>query len=276
MIRPIVKMPGGKSRLLPELLKRVPAEIGTYSEPFVGGGALFFALASEEPRRFKCAVLGDKNQELMLFYAVVKMRVEELIGEMRFFRHGRRQYEDRREDFNRRGCITNPVERAATFLFLNKTCFNGLWRVNKSGAFNVPWGKYKNPLICDPDALRAASKALRGVKLITGDFSLATLDLKKGDFVYADSPYAPLSESADFTAYTPGGFGLDDQARLAGVARRLHARGVNVLVSNSDTPTVHTLYPTKRFRRERVYARRSINSDITARGAIAELLIRPR
>ena len=275
MIRPIVKMPGGKSRLLPELLKRVPDKIGTYSEPFVGGGALFFALASEEPRRFKRAVLCDKNHALMNFYRVVKTNVKDLIAEAKMYRSSRREFENVRADFNS-AAITDPIERAAAFLFLNKTGFNGLWRVNKGGAFNVPWGKYKNPLICDPDALRAASKALRGVKLIAGDFSLATLDLKKGDFVYADPPYAPLSESADFTAYTPGGFGLDDQARLAGVARRFHARGVGVLVSNSDTPTVHTLYPTKRFRRERVYARRSINSDITARGAIAELLIRPR
>jgi DNA adenine methylase len=280
--RPFVKMVGGKTRLLPQIMKRLPEKIGTYVEPFVGGGAVFFALASETPRRFERAVLADANRELIGCYKAIRDDVEAVIRELRLYRYGKRSYLRARSDFNLRGNIVDRVERAACFIYLNRTCFNGLYRVNASGNFNVPFGRYKNPLICNAENLRACSRALQGVSLLGYDFKkvfdflFAAKRIGRDDFVYFDPPYVPVSKTADFTAYTRGGFTLNHQRALVAIARRLDTKRVGVLLSNADVAAVRALYPTKHFVRRRVSAPRAISCKGSGRGAARELLISPR
>ena len=271
-MKPIVKWAGGKSRLLDELRKRMPAEMRTYAEPFAGGAALFFALVQDEPgiarRRFKRAVLCDQNEDLIACYRAVRDDVDSLIEALGAYRYEREMFYATR-DLDPSGM--NDVDRGARLLFLNRTCFNGLWRVNASGKFNVPFGRYKNPRIVDEEKLRAASRALQKVDLKVGDYTTVTKKLGEGDFVYLDPPYVPLSKTAAFTAYGKNGFSSDDQARLADELHRLKKQKVKAMLSNADTKESRVLY--KGLCVSIVHMARSINSDPTKRGDTAEVIV---
>ncbi len=273
MAKPFLKWAGGKTQLLPQLLARTPARIGTYYEPFLGGGALFFALQREG--RFERAVLSDSNADLIGVYAQVRDGVEELIEALAVHQRKYRAASDRAEYYYRiRGKRpTCGAGAAARLIFLNKTCFNGLYRVNSRGEFNVPHGSYANPTICDENGLRAASAALQEVELRTADFAEAMSAAQAGDFLYCDPPYVPLSETASFTSYTAADFGRTEQQRLAAVAAAARGRGVDVLLSNSGHPEVAQLYRDAGFRLETVEAVRAINSNGAERGAVREYLI---
>lgn len=268
--RPPWKWVGGKTQLLSEILPRLPAKIKTYYEPFVGGGAVFFALAEE--KRFKHANLSDSNEELINAYRTLASDPAGVIKKLKHHTHRHSEawfYTTRSLDPKE----LSRVDRAARFIYLNKTCFNGLYRVNKKGAFNVPFGKYANPTICDEVNLLVVSGVLRGSKALAtaGDFESTTLSAKRGDAVYFDPPYVPVSDTANFTAYAVGGFDYVEQVRLRDVAARLVKRGVHVLLSNSATALVRKLY--EGFKIEEVSARRAINSKGDKRGNVGELLI---
>jgi DNA adenine methylase len=270
-VKPIVKWAGGKSRLLPELIQRVPGEIGTYVEPFAGGAALFFALAGDAAagrRSFNRAVLCDENEELVACYRAVRDGVEGVIGALGAYRYDRDLYYETRD---RDARTMTDVDRAARLIFLNHTCFNGLWRVNAAGRFNVPFGRYKNPRILDADGLRAASAALARAEMMEGDFPLATRKLGPGDFVYLDPPSAPTSKTASFTAYAAEGFDVSDHERVRDEVRALRDRGVLAMISNADTKEMRALY--KEFAVYVVSAPRSISSDGAKRGDARELLV---
>ena len=278
MARPFLKWAGGKTQLLRHLLAEAPQRIATYYEPFVGGGALFFAL--QEEGRFDRAVLSDSNEELINAYVQVRDHVDDLIAALEVHQ---RKYRAR-SDEQRPGYYyairdkhpTRSVGRAARMIFLNKTCFNGLYRVNAKGEFNVPHGRYENPTICDDDGLHAASAALQGAELQVADFDDAVRDAGPGDFAYFDPPYVPVSETAHFTAYTASEFGVEEQARLAVTAEAVRARGACALLSNSGHPDVARLYEGGGFRLATVEAARAINSNPDARGAVREYLISAR
>jgi DNA adenine methylase len=269
---PFVKAVGGKTFLLPEILKRLPAKINTYYEPFVGGGAVFFALATE--RRFKRAVIGDANEELMITYEAVAQDVDAVIRALK-----KHVYEEAYYYAVRAQKPRTIAARAARCIYLNKTGFNGLYRVNRKGEFNVPFGRYTNPKICDEENLRAVAAVLRvsaphvGVlHVMCLDFEKAVVSAKRGDVFFADPPYFPVSETANFTGYTKGGFTFDDQKRLRDVALRLKSRGVHVLLCNADVPAARKLYA-KGFKLHSVSVRRNVNSKATGRGPVGELLI---
>lgn len=268
VIRPVVKWAGGKGKLLNELLSHVPASMGTYIEPFCGGAAVFFALAGHSPRPFERAILCDQNEDLMACYRALRDDLTGLVRALRKYRYDRELfYETRAKDPSN----LKDAARGARFLFLNKTCFNGLWRVNSKGQFNVPFGTYKNPKILDEEGLEEASRALAGVELVTGDYRTVTKRAKRGDFVYLDPPYVPLSRTAQFTAYSMAGFGPNDQVKLAGELARLAKKGVKAMLSNHDTKETEELY--KGFWTRVVKVRRSINSDITKRGDTREIIV---
>jgi len=261
--KPFLKWVGGKRQLLPELLARVPVGFDTYFEPFLGGGALFFSLLPEK------AVLSDNNPRLVRSYRAVRDDVDSLIAELATYPHDRVFFEElRRVDVD----ALDDVQVAAWMIYLNKTGFNGLYRVNKSGGFNVPFGRYKNPKICDPDRLYAASAALQGVEILHSSFTEVSKLAKPGDFVYFDPPYVPLSETSSFTSYTKDGFGMVEQERLRDIASNLKKREVDVLLSNSSAGAVFELYDS--FQIDEVYANRAINSKSSGRGKVAEVLIR--
>jgi len=272
--KPIVKWAGGKSRLLPELRARLPGSIRTYAEPFAGGAALFFALAGEklanrrDGRTYERAILADRNEDLVACYRAVRDEVDDLIDELGRYRYDADLFYETRE-LDPTGM--SDVERGARLIFLNRTCFNGLWRVNASGKFNVPFGRHTNPRILDVAGLRAASRALEGVELEVSDFLAIVRHLGKGDFVYFDPPYVPVSETADFTSYASGGFGRRDQERLASEFAALRDRGALAMLSNADTDETRELYAD--FAVYVVRAPRFINSDPTKRGDTNELLV---
>jgi DNA adenine methylase len=265
---PIVKWVGGKTRLLPELRARIPKTYKRYFEPFTGGAALFFAL---EPRD---AVLGDMNDALIDMYRAVALAVEGVIEELGVHRrlHAREKYYyEVRDQWNAGRWSMDAVGHAAAFLYLNKTCFNGLWRVNRKGEFNVPRGDYKDPKIFDPAALRAASKALAKAKLLEDGYGTTSSEAVKGDFVYFDPPYDPINETSNFTSYTKDAFGKDQQKLLADHAGALAKRGVHVMLSNNDTSYVRELY--EDFCIDTVQCGRSINSKGDKRGKVNEVII---
>jgi DNA adenine methylase len=247
MPRPFLKWVGGKRQLLPELLSCVKkaGEFGRYHEPFVGGGALFFELSRLEKIK-RQAYLSDNNRNLIdTYYYEVRAHVPDSL-----------------------------LERAARIIYLNKTCFNGLFRENSKGLFNVPLGKYKNPLICDEVNLRAVATALKKTKIEARPFESVLNRAKPGDLVYFDPPYHPVSKTSSFTAYAKGGFGEDAQQELANVFRELDRAGVHVLLSNSMTDFVKELYHEYRTGIVEVFARRMVNSRADRRGKVAEVLVR--
>jgi DNA adenine methylase len=256
---PFVKWAGGKSQLLLQYSPYFPASFRRYIEPFAGGGAVFFHLHSLGQLGDKRAFLIDNLEELINCYGVIQSQVEAYFYKVRAW--------DRRADYTQR----SDVERAARFIFLNRTCYNGLYRVNRRGQFNVPFGRYANPTICDAANLRAVQRALQGVALLQGDFSRC-LDLAgSGDFVYLDPPYHPLSDTAYFTSYTAADFGVEDQRRLAALFRELDRRGCQVMLSNSFTSLVQELY--QGYDQIQVQAIRAISTRGSRRGAIPELLV---
>lgn len=269
--RPFLKWAGGKRRLLEQMSVHFPEQFKRYFEPFVGGGAVFFHLSPliQGSRLTTPAVLADLNEELINCYRVVKEQPEELIQGLRRHRPTEKYYYQMR---NLEPLRLSPVERASRFIYLNKTCFNGLYRVNSAGLFNVPYGRYKNPVICDEAAIRRASAALQRVRLSVGGFEKSLKAVAKGDFVYLDPPYVPINSTSNFTSYTSEGFSESDHRRLAEEVRRLDRVGAKVLLSNSDTEMVRHLY--RGFNMLVVRCNRSINSNAFGRGAVNELLVK--
>jgi DNA adenine methylase len=261
--------------LLSQFEPYFPNHFRGYVEPFVGGGAVFFHLYQQGQLHGKPVVLMDRLDELINAYRVIQGHVEDLIEELQ--RHEPHKldadyfYEvrkwDRAPDWSRR----SKVEQAARFIFLNHTCYNGLYRVNRRGLFNVPFGRYRNPTICDADNLRAVSRALQGVTLLSGDFERCLDFAESGDLIYLDPPYHPLSDTAHFTSYTSDDFGIEDQRRLADLFRELDHRGCSVMLSNSYTGLIRELYDG--YEQVQVRAVRAISSKGNKRGAIPELLV---
>jgi DNA adenine methylase len=270
--QPFLKWAGGKSQLLQQFEPFFPAAIRWYSEPFLGGGAVFFHLKARFPKLQ--ATLCDKNEELINCYQVIREEVEALINcldeHLQNFRtHSRQYYYEVRAQLG----LRNSVERAARMIFLNKTCYNGLWRVNGKGQFNVPIGSYKPEKVSlyDRPNLLAASHALRDAELRVQDFRQTLGSAPQGAFVYVDPPYYPLSRTANFTSYTQHDFSPEDQQELAELCASAARRGVRVMLSNSDTPTTRALYA--QFAQLRiVQARRSVNCDGAKRGRVSELV----
>jgi DNA adenine methylase len=261
--RPFLKWAGGKSRLIAQYQPYLPTNVRTYYEPFLGGGALFFHL---KPQR---AILSDINPELVNVYACVRDCVETVIAKLEHHaaHHSQTYYYQVRSSEPHAS-----AEKAARLIYLNKTCFNGLYRVNRQGQFNVPMGRYKNPKICDPALLRAASTALQKATLTEQTFDQILTQLpSEQDFVYFDPPYHPLSDTSNFTAYSRSAFGEAEQIRLRDTFAKLSEQGTKVALSNSDCPFVRDLY--QGFQIHTITATRAINSQPTKRGKITEVLI---
>lgn len=269
---PFVKWAGGKTQLLPELDPLIPQDFGSYFEPFVGGGAMFFHLVAKN-RPFK-AYLTDKNPDLINAYSVVKNDLKSLISALRknqsAFNQSRDEYYYK---LRKRTKFVSDAERAARFITLNRTCYNGLYRVNKNGVFNVPIGSYRNPLICDVNNLEKVSANLKfadaWIKSI--DYKDALEMAEAGDFVYLDPPFDPTSSTSNFTSYTEYGFGNDNQRELRDIFDRLDRKGCRIILSNSDTPMIRELYRGRR--RKSVDALRNINCKASRRRGHKELLI---
>ena len=232
--KPILKWAGGKTQMLNDLLPKVPSSYGRYIEPFFGGGAMFFALQPEN------AIIADSNPELINMYRQVAANVDEIIQYLKKYENTSEMFYTVREQ---EWTQLPKAEAAARTIFLNRTCFNGLYRVNKQGKFNVPYGKYANPKICDEDGLKAASEALKKAEILCGDY-LLVLDhyAQPGDFVFLDPPYLPISEYADFKRYTKEQFYEEDHIELAKIIMRLQERGCHIILTNSNHPLVHELY----------------------------------
>lgn len=262
--RPVLKWAGGKRRLVARILKRLPERVGTYYEPFVGGAAVFFELANKGA--FERAVLCDRNPDLVAVYRALKEDVEAVIRLLTRYRYDEREYYRVRAQKPR-----GLHQRAARIIYLNKTGYNGLYRVNRSGQFNVPFGRHKSPLICDKQNLRAAARALQHAEIISDDFENVCARARPGDAVYLDPPYLPVSKTANFAAYDPLPFGVDEHRRLAGVFGALEKRRVWAVLSNSSTPTTREIFGN--FQHEQVDVKRPINSDATRRGPVKELLV---
>jgi DNA adenine methylase len=266
LARPFIKWAGGKAQLLPNLTKRLPTKYRRYFEPFMGGAALFFHLAPQE------AYLADTNPELVGCYKAVRDDVEGLISELSRHRYEEEYYYSVRE-WDRTDAFSTlaPVVRAARFIYLNKTCFNGLYRVNSKGHFNVPFGNYSNPTIVDADNLRECSRALARAEIVVSDYEGVVDEVERGDFVYFDPPYAPLSVTSSFTAYTKQGFDYSDQEALREVCHRLDRKGVFFMLSNSSNPRMLELYSD--FTVQTVSATRAINSKASDRGPVSEIIV---
>jgi len=267
--RPFLKWAGGKRQLLPALLAQVDrlGPFGAYHEPFLGGGALFFELWNQGRIR-DGVTLSDINGHLVEVYQAIATDVHEVIRHLRNHQdlHCREHYYATRDSMPE-----TPPERAARFLYLNRTCFNGLYRENRSGRFNVPMGRYRNPTICDEPALHAAAWALARALLKTAPFEEVLEVAQAGDLVYFDPPYVPLSRTSSFTSYAASGFAAKDQERLAEVFRLLASRGVHAMLSNSKTDQVLELY--SGFRIRTVSAARAVNSRPDRRGPVEEVLV---
>jgi DNA adenine methylase len=269
--QPFLKWAGGKRQLVPTLCDAItriaPNGFQHYYEPFVGGGALFFALRATGWRGH--ATLGDSNERLVRTYLGVRGDVEEVIKGLKACRYNKKEYLQERS--RRWDVLLEDAEVAIRFIYLNRTCFNGLYRVNAKGEFNVPFGKYTNPTICDEPILRAASAALKCAAFKIGDFEKTVKSAERGDLVYFDPPYVPVNETSNFTGYTRDGFTLADQERLRDCALKLKRRGVHVILSNVDMPIVRKIY--RGFSIKHVEARRNINSKGGSRGPVGEVII---
>lgn len=269
LVAPILKWVGGKRQLLPEIEKYIP-EFSTYYEPFVGGGAVLFNI---QPQK---AVVNDINKELINLYSIVKNNVEELIEDLKKHQNDETYFYSQRElDRNRKKYKNmTDIERASRVVFLNKTCYNGLFRVNRSGEFNAPFGNYKNPNIVNEGVLRAVSKYFNRANIVFRccDFEKALKDAKKGAFVYLDPPYFPVSSSSNFTGYDKCGFDRYEHERLKKICDSLNERGIKFLLSNSSSDSIKELF--KDYKIEIVQAKRAINSKADKRGEIDEILVR--
>ena len=264
---PIVKWVGGKRQLMLELQKNMPENYNRYFEPFIGGGALFFELQPDN------AYISDMNEELINLYQVVRDNVDELIDDLQKHDISKEYFMeirniDRTEEYQN----WSDIKKASRFIYLNRTCFNGMYRVNSKGEFNVPFGHYKNPRILDENNLINCSNLLQKTEIKHADFSEILKKVKKGDFVYFDPPYVPLSETSSFTSYTKDGFDIDMQFKLRDVCDELDSMGVKFLLSNSDTKLVNDLY--ENYNIKKVFASRQINANADGRGKITEVLVR--
>lgn len=285
LARPFIKWAGGKARLIEQYKPFLPADYDHYHEPFLGGGALFFHLAPQLQAQGKRAFLSDLNPELVNVYRCVRNHVEELIVQLAEHQalHGEAHYyEVRSLAYPADASLAYPqdassppisaIARAARFIYLNKTCYNGLYRENSKGQFNVPMGRYKKPNICAPDLLRPAAAALQIAEIEERPFTAVEEKAKSDrDFVYFDPPYHPLSDTSKFTAYSRYRFGPEQQTTLKNLIWRLANRQVKVLASNSDCPFIRNLY--NGFQIETITAARSINSKASKRGKITEVLV---
>jgi DNA adenine methylase len=275
LVRPFLKWAGGKRQLLPEIVKYIPKRISkhTYYEPFIGGGALLFEL--QPPK----AVINDTNKELINCYKVIRDSLDELMEELSKDKYSNSEtsyYQMRDLDRSRKEYANlSEVEKAARIIYLNKTCYNGLFRVNFQGQFNVPFGRYKNPNFLDDAVLRAVNKYLNSnnITLLNQDFAEAVKDANRGDFVYLDPPYDPVSETASFTGYDVNGFNRDEQERLKEEFDALHKKGCKVMLSNSCTDFILDLYKDYQDTIIKVRATRSINSNALKRGMVDEVLV---
>lgn len=266
--QPFLKWPGGKRQIIKEIKRFIPSDIDTYYEPFVGGGAVLFEV---QPKK---AVINDYNYELINVYKAIKNNLEELIEQLKTYENTeecfyRVRAMDRSENFS----TLSAVVRAARTIFLNKTCYNGLFRVNSKGYFNAPFGRYKNPKFINKFQLKAVSEYLNSneITILNLDFAESLKSLNANDFVYFDPPYDPVSEIASFTEYTSKGFNKSEQIRLKETCDLLNSNGVKFLLSNSATKFIKDLY--KEYTIEIVYANRSINSNGKKRGKIEEILV---
>ena len=269
-ISPIVKWVGGKRQLLPEIMPLINKKCSTYVEPFVGGGAVFFEL---QPKK---AIINDYNSELVNVYTVVRDHSEELIEELEKhnrYNNGEYFYMIRALDRSEAYDTMSDTEKAARIISLNKTCYNGLYRVNSAGQFNSPYGKYKNPNIVNEDSIRAMSRYLQSNKITIrqGDYKEVLKGLRRGAFVYLDPPYMPISLSSSFTGYTENGFSYAQQVTLKEECDKLRKKGISFLQSNSDCPEIRDLY--REYEIRTVQAKRRINSKGNKRGEINEVLI---
>ena len=270
LLSPILKWVGGKRQLLSEIIPLIDESCDNYVEPFIGGGAVLFRL---QPKK---AIINDYNTELINVYRTVRDDLDGLVAllkEHEKYNSSDYYYEvralDRTPDFDK----MSNLEKAARIIYLNKTCYNGLYRVNSLGQFNSPYGKYKNPNIVNEVVLRAISKYLNRneISIRSGDYKDVLNDIEKNTFVYLDPPYMPISSSSSFTGYTEGGFGYDKQVELKEECDKLNSKGVQFLQSNSDCEEIRELY--KAYRIKVVKAKRAINSDAKKRGQINEVLI---
>jgi DNA adenine methylase len=269
LVKPFLKWAGGKRQLVPTITANyLPKVYNTYYEPFLGAGALFLELQPHQ------AIVNDSNSELINCYEVIRDSVEELIEYLSQHKNQADYYYeirawDRTQEFKER----TPIERASRIMFLNRTCYNGLFRVNSQGQFNVPFGSYRNPNIVNETTLRAVSQYLNrsNLKILNDDFQVAVKTAKPGDFIYFDPPYDPVSETASFTSYAANGFNKDEQIRLKLTVDALSDRGCYVLLSNAYTSFIVELYQS--YRIEKVAAARSINSNGLKRGKIDEVLV---
>jgi DNA adenine methylase len=271
---PFVKWAGGKGQLLSSLLQLVPSSFNTYHEAFLGGGALFFALSNDG--LIERAFLNDQNRELVITYTVIRDQLAPLLSRLSNLA---RDYASAisQADFYysvRDRDPTSDLDIASRFIFLNKTCYNGLYRVNRRGRFNVPFGRHKKPTIFDPGNLEAVSRSLTIARITAHPFELALSNVSPGDFVYLDPPYQPITRTASFTGYTPNGFSPYDQQRLASEFARLDRLGAKVMLSNSDHHIIQQLYSSTRYDVREMQANRQINRDASKRGPITELIVR--
>jgi DNA adenine methylase len=295
--RPFLKWAGGKTQLLGEFAIRFPAAlkergITKYVEPFIGGGAVFFSISHRYS--FDQCYLCDANKELVLTYRVIKKSVKKVLTELKILESGYRSKDDQErelfyysvrdsfnrnlKDFNFRKYSPDWVERAAQIIFLNRTCYNGLFRLNQKGEFNVPFGRYKNPVILNEDNLENVAEMLKSTHIVLGDFTVCRKFVDHHTFVYFDPPYRPLSQTSSFTSYSKNGFSDKDQERLAGFFKELDAKGAKIMLSNSDPRNENPddtffddLYAG--YSIERVPAKRMINCNGARRGNISELII---
>ena len=272
LVKPFVKWAGGKRQLVPTILaNHLPKNynLQTYYEPFIGGGALLFSL------RPKKAVINDSNAELINCYKIIKNSLDELIEDLKNHKNDEYYYYDIRDwDREKNFKSKTEVQRASRIIFLNKTCYNGLFRVNSQGQFNVPFGKYKNPNILDIAVLKAVNKYLNEnqVRILNSDFQEAVKDAKGGDFIYLDPPYDPVSETASFTGYDVNGFNKQEQRRLKEVFDDLNSRGCHILLSNACTEFIEDLY--KDYPHTKISAIRAINCNGKKRGKVDEILVK--
>lgn len=273
LVAPVLKWVGGKRQLISEIDSLIPKSISTYVEPFVGGGAVLFHL---QPKK---AIINDFNKELMNVYQVIKDNPDGLLEVLK--KHKELNSEDyfykirsldRDDDYEN---LSNE-ERAGRIIYLNKTCYNGLFRVNRAGFFNTPYGKYKNPSIVNEVTIKAMSKYFNSanIKFLTGDYKEALKGLRRGSFVYFDPPYMPISSSSNFTGYTEIGFDYEKQVELRDECLKLHNKGIKFIQSNSYTPEILEMYSDSSvFNIKIVQAKRNINSQSDKRGEISEVLI---
>jgi len=262
--QPVIKWAGGKRQMLGQYQEYFPSTFGRYHEPFLGGAAVFFHLSPP------MAVLSDSNDDLINMYRVIQTKVDLLIEDLSLHQNDSEYYYQVRE---MKVDTLSDVQRASRLIFLNKTCYNGLYRVNRKGMFNVPFGKYKSPRIIDVNILLAANRALQRAVLIRAGFEVVLENARPGDFVYFDPPYFPVSRTANFTDFTNQPFSTGDHERLANIFDELARRGCLVMLSNSDTPYVRELFDGYRAGMVSLTANRSINSKADRRGPVGELLI---